>query len=113
MPIFTALGLALGSTVAASAGAGIGAFGVGLAAAGAAGATIAGSMGAFSQGSPQQQQLATGPTAAETQAMTAKADEDARKESMQRRAARTRTLLSGPQGALGTASTDKKVLLGG
>ena len=44
MPVFTAIGVALGATVAASAGAGIGAFGVGLAATALGAAAIGTSM---------------------------------------------------------------------
>jgi len=48
----------------------------------------------------------------QVKAVTQKAEEEARRETVVRRAKRTRTLLTGPRGALGTAQTEKKVLLG-
>ena len=52
-------------------------------------------------------------TAAEMKAAPGIAAEEARKESIRRRAGRARTLLTSPQGALGTATVSKKTLLGG
>ena len=43
---------------------------------------------------------------------TAKADEEARKEEIKRRRLQTKTLLTGAAGALGEATTGKKILLG-
>lgn len=43
---------------------------------------------------------------------TTAASEEARRAEMTRRRQRTKTLLTGPPGALGTADTAKKVLLG-
>ncbi len=48
----------------------------------------------------------------EVQEAPGKAQEQARIDDMRRRAKQTKTLLTGPSGALGTAETNKKVLLG-
>lgn len=52
-------------------------------------------------------------TAAEMKAAPGIAAEEARQESLRRRASRSKTLLTSPQGALGEANVSKKVLLGG
>lgn len=52
-------------------------------------------------------------SAEELKMSAAQSEEEARKEELRKRAKRTKTLLTGPQGVLGEAETGKKVLLGG
>ena len=83
----------------------------------AAGTGVASAMGAFDE-SPSQPALPTleaetPEVAPQVKAITEKTSEDARREAIEKRARRTKTLLTGPRGTLDVAQTGKKVLLGG
>lgn len=138
MPVFTTIGTAILATGAVAAGASAFAVGVGATVlAGAAGA-MASSSHQAQKGAAGQQRAATQhaqgvqaeeakksqdailkmeeeskATAAEMKAAPGIAAEEARKESIRRRASRAKTLLTSPQGALGQANVQKKTLLGG
>jgi len=135
MPVFTAIGTALG--FAGTAATGMTAFGAGVAATAAA-AGAAGAMSSSARQAEKQQenlvrdaQYAQGIEQEKTKQQIADieaksladkksmqeasgiAAETARQEEVKRRVKTAKTLLTTPQGVLGEANTNKKVLLGG
>jgi len=119
MPVFTSIGLALGSTVAASA-AGVGAFGVGVAAVGAAGAAVGYSQYSASQGrqatksAKHDADVANQQAIAESSALKAKSASQAKESilSRQRAMARNKTTFTSPLGLKDEAATITKTLTG-
>ena len=119
MPVFTSIGLALGSTVAASA-TGIGAFGVGVAAVGAAGAAVGYSQYSASQGrkdiksAKHDADVANQQAIAESVALKKTSASQAKESilSKQRAISRNKTTYTSPLGLGEEAKTVKKTLLG-
>ena len=114
MPLFTSIGLALGATVAASAGAGIGAFGVGVIAAAITGAGVAASSAASAHSaniagkkSQNQLRLPQTPTVANAELQ---AKNTAREKI--KAASRSQSVYTSPLGLTEEAGIARKTLLG-